>query len=224
MSELFWFAVFPYVAVALAVIVGVYRFRVERFSYSSLSSQFLESASLFWGSVPWHYAILFILTAHVLAWLFPQAWIDVLAGGRAYPVEVMGFALSLLATAGLLVLLARRLVVPRVRAVTTPMDVALLLALLAQVALGAAIAAVYRFGGLWFPATAGAWLWSLATFAPSTASMASLPLLVKVHAVGGFVLVALFPFTRLVHLVSAPIGYLWRPYQVVVWYRRASRP
>lgn len=224
MSELFWFVAFPYLAVGLAVAVGIYRFVTARFTYSSLSSQFLESTALFWGSVPWHYAILLILGAHLVGWLFPQLWVDLLSGNRTYAIEVLGVGLSLLAIFGLGALLARRLLSARVRAVSTPMDVALLVLLLAQVVLGAAIAILYRFGGLWYPATAGAWLWSLATLSPNVQAVSALPLLVKLHMVGGFVLVALFPFTRLVHLVSAPIGYLWRPYQVVVWYRRWGRP
>ena len=224
MSELFWFVAFPYLAVGLAVAVGIYRFVTARFTYSSLSSQFLESTALFWGSVPWHYAILLILGAHLVGWLFPQLWVDLLSGNRTYAVEVVGVGLSLLAIFGLGALLARRLFSPRVRAVSTPMDVVLLVLLLAQVVLGAAIAILYRFGGLWYPATAGAWLWSLATLSPNVQAVSALPALVKLHMVGGFVLVALFPFTRLVHLVSAPIGYLWRPYQLVVWYRRWGRP
>jgi nitrate reductase gamma subunit len=224
MSELFWFVAFPYLAVGLAVAVGIYRFVTARFTYSSLSSQFLESTALFWGSVPWHYAILLILGAHLVGWLFPQLWVDLLSGNRTYAIEVVGVGLSLLAIFGLGALLARRLLSARVRAVSTPMDVVLLVLLLAQVVLGAAIAILYRFGGLWYPATAGAWLWSLATLSPNVQAVSALPPLVKLHMVGGFVLVALFPFTRLVHLVSAPIGYLWRPYQVVVWYRRGGRP
>ncbi len=224
MSEIFWLVAFPYLAVGLAVAVGIYRFVTARFTYSSLSSQFLESATLFWGSVPWHYAIILILGAHVVGWLFPQLWIDMLSGNRTYAIELTGVALSLLTIFGLGALLARRLLSARVRAVSMPMDVVLLVLLLAQVVLGAATAILYRFGGLWYPTTAGAWLWSLVTFSPNVQAVSALPLLVKLHIVGGFVLVALFPFTRLVHLVSAPIGYLWRPYQVVIWYRRGTRP
>jgi len=46
-----------------------------------------------------------------------------------------------------------------------------------------------------------------------------LPTLAKFHAVGAFVLLALLPFSRLVHALSVPLGYLWRPFQVVVWNR-----
>ena len=52
------YAVIPYLAVAIAVVGGIWRYRTDRFSYSSQSSQFLESRTLFWGSVAWHYGIL----------------------------------------------------------------------------------------------------------------------------------------------------------------------
>ena len=61
MLDMVLFAVFPYVSVILAVVVGVYRYFNARFSYSSYSSQFLETRALFWGSVPWHYGIIVIL-------------------------------------------------------------------------------------------------------------------------------------------------------------------
>ena len=61
------FVVVPYLTVAIAVAGGIARYRSDRFSYSSQSSQFLESKTLFWGSVFWHYGILAILGAHVLA-------------------------------------------------------------------------------------------------------------------------------------------------------------
>jgi len=64
MTDLMLFAVFPYVALALAIVVSFYRYATDRFSYSSLSSQFLENRVLFWGSVPWHYGILFVLTGY----------------------------------------------------------------------------------------------------------------------------------------------------------------
>ena len=67
MTDLILFGVFPYVAVALAVAVGSYRYLVDRYSWSSHSSQFLESRLLFWGSVPWHYAILAILLAALVS-------------------------------------------------------------------------------------------------------------------------------------------------------------
>ncbi len=67
------------------------------------------------------------------------------------------------------------------------------------------------------------WLVSLARLDPQTQYVTSLPWVVKLHMLGGFLLIALFPFTRLVHVVAVPIAYLWRPYQVVIWNRRVRR-
>ncbi|HWQ23955.1 MAG TPA: respiratory nitrate reductase subunit gamma [Gaiellaceae bacterium] len=218
------FAVLPYVAVTVAVLGGIARYRVDRFSYSSQSSQFLEARTLFWGSVFWHYAILLVLAAHVLALMFWDPWAALVSDPtRLYVLEVVGLALSVLAFAGLAVLLARRLVVRRVTSVTTAMDWLLLAVLLAQVGLGIWIALGYRWGSDWYVYTAVPWLHSLVKLDPQVEYVVSLPAVVKIHALLGFGLVALFPFTRLVHVVTLPVTYLWRSYQLVVWNRPRAR-
>ena len=218
------FAVIPYVAVAVAVVGGIARYRVDRFSYSSQSSQFLESRRLFWGSVAWHYGILLVLGAHVVALVLWSQWAALVSDPtRLYTLEVIGLALSLLALAGLALLIVRRLTVRRVTVVTTPMDWVLLVALAAQVALGVWIALGYRWGSEWYVHTAVPWLHSLVKLNPKPEYMVALPAIVKAHAVGGFLLIALFPFTRLVHIVSVPVTYLWRSYQLVVWNRRPAQ-
>lgn len=225
MFDLILFGIFPYVAVALAVAVGSYRYLVDRYSWSSHSSQFLESRVLFWGSVPWHYAILLILLAHLLAVLFPAGW-GILLGRpvRLYFLEVTGMALGLCTVLAIVLLLIRRLTDARLAAVTTRVDWAVLVLLLLQVATGVYIAFTLRWGGVWYVHTATPWLRSLLTLQPEVQYLAVLPTVVKLHAFNAFLLVALLPFSRLVHALSVPLGYLARPYQVVVWYRerRAS--
>ena len=104
------FVVFPYLAVALAVFVGVMRYFNDRFSFSSLSSQFLENRTLFWGSVPWHYGIILVLTAHLLAAVFPTQWGNLISDQtRLYVLEVTGLALALMAILGLTLLIVRRI-------------------------------------------------------------------------------------------------------------------
>ncbi len=224
MIDMILFGVFPYVAVALAVAVGIYRYCFDRYSYSSQSSQFLESRALFWGSVPWHYAILLVLLAHLLAFLFPSAWGALLgAPGRLYLLEVTGMALGVVSTISMLVLILRRVGNARVSAVTTTVDWILLVALLIQVATGVFIAITMRWGGFWYLHTVSPWLWSLVSFSPKIQYLASMPLVVKLHAVNAFFLVALFPFSRLVHVVSIPLAYISRPYQLVVWYRQRNQ-
>lgn len=221
MTDLILFAVFPYVAVALAIAVGIYRYTIDRYSWSSQSSQFLESRALFWGSVPWHYAILLILLAHLLAFLFPTGW-GALVGKplRLYLLEITGMALGLATVIAIALLIVRRAANDRVATVTSVVDWFLLAALLLQVATGVWIAFTLRWGSVWYLHTATPWLWSLVKLDPQVQYLAVLPWVVKVHAVNAFVLIALFPFSRLVHVVSVPLTYLARPYQLVVWYRR----
>ncbi len=159
----------------------------------------------------------------MLALLFPGTWAALIAQPvRLYVLEVTGLGLGLGALIGLVLLTIRRLGNDRARVVTSPADWLLLIVLLLQVALGFWVALVYRWGSDWYLHTAVPWLVSLATLRPQTQYVTALPWLVKLHMLGGFLLLAIFPFTRLVHVVVLPLSYLWRPYQVVIWYRRPA--
>lgn len=219
--------IFPYVAVTLMVVVGIYRNVNDRFTYSSLSSQFLENGKLFWGAVPWHYGIITVLTGHLIGFLIPigvKAWNGVPV--RLYILEITALSFGLMALFGLITLIVRRLSEPRVQVVTTGMDVILLLLLLVQAVTGVWTAMFYRWGSNWFVGAAVPYLYSLFQFNPQIGYVTSLPLVTKIHIYNFWALCAIFPFTRLVHLVSLPFTYVTRPYQQVVWYRRdiPSRP
>jgi nitrate reductase gamma subunit len=212
------FVAFPYVAVIVCVVGVAYRYRQKGFTVSSLSSQFLEGRRLFWGAVPFHLGLLAVLLLHLAAWLFPGAllaWSR--SPARLVALEITTFAFALSVVLGLAVLLSRRLTNHRVRAVTSGADVAVVLLLLAQVGLGAWIALRYRWGASWFAADLAPYLWSLVKLDPETAAVFALPWPIKLHVAGAFVLVLLVPFTRLVHFIVAPLHYLARPYQQVIW-------
>src|SRR6478672_9988439 len=221
----FFFIAVPYLAIVLAVGGGIYRFYARRFTYSSLSSQILESRRLFWGSVAWHYGISLILLAHLCAGLFPAAAAFLLGGRiRLMVLEFTGMALALYALFGIVILIIRRLPTDSlVRRVTSHMDGVLLFFLLIQVVTGFSVALLFRWGGLWYLKTAVPWFWSLARLQPDYSTVAFLPGFVKFHFVFGFIVILLFPFSRLVHIVKFPLHYLWRPYQVVIWNRRSPR-
>lgn len=223
MINRFFFEFFPYIAVAIAVVVGIYRYFSDRFSFSSLSSQFLEERNLFWGSVPWHYGILIILAGHLIGLVIPRS-VQAFNGVplRLYILEVSALAFGLLTLFGLAALVFRRITNTRVRAVTSRMDVVLLVMLLFQVASGIFVALAYRWGSGWYVTNAAPWLRSLVKLGPVPDYMTSLPLMVKLHAINAFALVAVFPFTRLVHITTVPITYIWRPYQVVIWMRKKT--
>lgn len=218
----FFFIAFPYLALILAIGVGVYRRIARPYTYSSLSSEILEKRKLFWGSVPFHYGLTLILLAHLFAALLPgvAGW---LLGGeiRRLVLELTGMALGLYALFGLIVLIVRRLTPKSLaQAATSYMDGVLLFVLLVQVGTGLGIAIFNRWGGLWYLHTAVPWFWSIAVLRPDMSTVASLQILPKLHFVIGFVVILLFPFSRLVHLVMFPLQYLWRPRQVVIWNRQ----
>ncbi len=219
MPESIYFVVFPYIAVVLAVGVGLYRYFTNRFSYSSMSTQFLENRVLFWGSVPWHYGIVIILIAHLLALVVPGFWVSLHRDAvRMMIIELVNGALGLFTLLGILVLIIRRIVNAKTRPVTTVMDWILLVDLLLQVATGFYIALFVRWGSLWYEYVATPWLASLAALSPRIDFVTPLPWIIRFHMVNAFVLIGLFPFSRLVHIFTVPFFYLWRPYQVAIWY------
>jgi NNP family nitrate/nitrite transporter-like MFS transporter len=215
-SDSFLFGVFPYVAVAVAIGGLAWRYRALRSTIGARSSQLLEGRALFWGSVPWHLAILAVLAAHALAAVAPMAFARLLGSPvRLWIVEITGLALGALAVAGIAILVVRRLGLAR--GATAPMDWAVLALLLVQAASGLFIAFAMRWGSVWYLYTAAPWLASLGRLSPDVERMAVLPFIVKLHAVNAFVLVALVPLSRLVHVTRIPLAYLWRPPQLVVW-------
>jgi nitrate reductase gamma subunit len=222
MNDTFFLAL-PYAALVVAVVGGIHRYFSDRFSFSSISSQLLEKRMLFWGVVPWHYGIVPILIAHLLAILFPGLWGGLLGGPLRVTIwELAGMALGLFSLAGVIILIARRLFTHRARRVTSVMDWILLVLLCLQVGLGLGIAVFYRWGGLWYLHTAVPWLRSLAILQPNIAPVVTLPTAVRIHMLNGFVLILLFPFTRLVHIFTFPFRYLLRPWQVVIWNHRPA--
>lgn len=222
MLDLFLYGVFPYVALALALVGGLWRYFRDRFSFSAFSSQLLENRSLFWGSVPWHYGIVILLVGHLIGWLIPAGVAAFNAVPlRLYILEITALGLGLLALVGIAILLYRRAVNPRVRAAGTAMDVVLVVLLLAQAALGVYTAVFVRWGSWWYISNAVPYLNSLLVLNPQIQYATSLPLLTQLHVLNAFLLVAVFPFSRLIHVFTYPITYLWRPYINMIWYRRS---
>lgn len=223
-GDLLLFAVLPYVSMVLFLVVTVQRYRQRKFTYSSLSSQFLENKMHFWGSVPFHYGILFVLAGHVIGFLMPQAILGWNAAPmRLFILEVTGLAMAILALVGLVNIMLRRRANAKTRRVTNLSDWVLYFVLLLQIGSGIGVAVTHGWGSSWFATNVTPWLWSLIDLEPQVAYVASLPWLVKLHIVSAWLLIAFFPFTRLVHILVIPNQYLWRRTQVVLW-NRPRRP
>lgn len=220
MFNLLLYAVLPYVAFFLFVIVSIQRYRKNPFTFSSLSSQFLESKELFWGSVPFHFGILTLFAGHFVGFLFPRSF--TLWGRvpiRLFILEATGIAAALLTLVGLLGLIARRASSDRLRAVTSHADVLVYVLLLFQIVTGLWVALGLRWGSAWYGQVVVPYLWSLFRLQPDIQRMVDLKLPAQMHVVGAFVFFAAFSFTRLVHVLVAPVPYLWRRNQVVIWNR-----
>jgi nitrate reductase gamma subunit len=216
------FVAAPYAALLLVVVGTTYRVRYRKFSVSSLSSQLLERDKLYWGSVPFHWGILVILLAHLVALIIPSsftAWNS--APVRLYALEMTGFALAVWTLGGLLVLAWRRLSNKRVQAVTTPMDLVVLGLIVAQVVTGMLVALFYRFGSFWGPEVFAPYIRSLLALDPRPELLADLAIVVRLHVLLFFVFLGVFPFTRLVHVITVPLQYIFRPWQRRIFVQRS---
>lgn len=218
------FAVLPYVALFTFFLVTIQRYRARSFSYSSLSSQFLENRQHFWGLVPFHYGILAVLTGHVIGFLIPR---EVLAWNshplRLYVLEISALIFGLLTLVGLISAISRRLTISKIKQVTNARDWIVLAMLVVQVVSGILVALFHPWGSSWFATSAAPYFRSILELNPQIAYMTPMPWLVKLHVVNAYLVIGLFPFTRLVHVLVVPNPYLWRKPQVVRWYRRPER-
>ncbi len=217
--NLLLFAMLPYAALLLFFLMTIERYRGQPFTYSSLSSQFLENRQQFWGSVAFHYGIIFVLLGHLVGLLIPA---QVLAWNarplRLYVTEVTGLSFGLMALVGICSAIHRRLVLSKPRRGTSAADYIIELLLLVQITAGIYVAIFHPWGTSWFAASAVPYLWSLFTFRPDVSYLTTMPFAIKLHIVNAWLIVAVFPFTRLVHMLVAPLPYLWRRPEVVRWY------
>jgi nitrate reductase gamma subunit len=220
MLNVLLYAALPYVAAVLFLIVSIERYIHAPFQFSSLSSQVLETKALFWGSVPFHLGILTLFAGHLFGFCFPrQMTLWNVVPVRLFILESTALAAALLTLIGLAGMIVRRTTTPRLRGVTSTMDVLVYVLLLFQIVTGLWVAIGLRWGSAWYTQTVVPYLWSLFRFQPDIQRMADMKLPAQMHVVGAFVLFAMFSFTRLVHALVAPVPYLWRPNQVVIWNR-----
>ena len=217
--DMFLFVGLPYVCLFTFFLMTIYRYRAQSFSYSSLSSQFLENENHFWAVVPFHYGILAVTAGHLIAFLIPRS---VLVWNshplRLYILEISALIFGLLTLVGLIGIVMRRVTISKIRRVTTVTDWILFGMLLVQTISGVSMALFYPWGSSWFASNLSPYLWSIFMLQPDIGYVVPMPHLVKFHIVLAFLTIGFFPFTRLVHVLVIPNPYLWRKPQVVRWY------
>jgi len=216
MLNIFFFMVLPYVAVIIFVIAGIYRYNHLELKYSALSSQFLGNVGIFYGILPLHVGLIVVSLGHFIAFLFPS----LLLAWNGQPMRlllfegvsiVFGFSIIF----GLFVLLIRRMANSRIQAVSNKMDIIIEVSLFLQALLGIWIAIGYRWGASWFASDISPYLWSIVKFNPDISAIIALPMAIQLHVILGFIIMLLFPFTRLIHLLILPLHYINRPHRQV---------
>jgi nitrate reductase gamma subunit len=215
------FGIYPYVALAVLIVGSVIRYDREPYSWRAGSSQLLRRRQLIVGSVLFHLGVLMIFAGHLVGLLTPIALWDALGvphGAKQLLAIVAGGVAGVMAIIGATLLIHRRFFDPRVRAASAFSDNLVILLLWAQLALGLSTIPVsmQHLDGHEMVKFME-WAQGVFTFRAGAADLIrDVAPVFKLHLFLGLTILLLFPFTRLVHMLSAPVRYIWRPgYQVV---------
>jgi nitrate reductase gamma subunit len=215
-ADLFVWLVLPYVSVTIFVVGHIWRYRTDQFGWTSRSTQLLESKLLAWGSTLFHWGALAVIAGHVGGILVPAGLTARLGISESLYHHISGIAggiAGLVCLAGFGILAFRRSSVHRVRVTTTTSDVVVFVLLGALIVIGELLTLGYNvFGsGYDYRETVAPWfrhLW----YDPQPSLMADTPVGYQIHAALPWLLYAVWPFSRLVHVWSIPLQYLGRPY------------
>ncbi len=214
------YGIYPYIALAVLVIGSIIRYDREPYSWRSGSSQLLRRKQLLWGSVLFHVGVLFIFLGHFVGLLTP-IWIwdalHVTHQAKQTLAVVAGGVAGSMAIVGATLLVHRRLFDQRVRTQSSNTDTLIIILLWLQLFLGLSTipVSVEHIDGHEMVKFMS-WAQGIFTFDLSASSyVADAPVVFKLHLFLGLTILLIFPFTRLVHMLSVPVRYVWRPgYQV----------
>jgi nitrate reductase gamma subunit len=213
--------VVPYVCLAIFITGHAWRYRYDKFGWTTRSTQLYESRLLRWGSPLFHFGILAVVAGHVMGLVIPKGWTEAV-GLSETAYHAMAVSVGLLAglatVVGMSLLIYRRRTTSAVFGATTRMDKTMYLVLAVVILFG--IVNTVGNGvldvndGYDYREGVSVWFRGVFTFQLHPEMMAAAPFSFQVHIMAAMLLFALWPFTRLVHVFSAPLGYLNRPYIV----------
>ena len=217
MSTFLWVIV-PYLSLATFVVGHFWRYRYDKFGWTTRSSQMYESKLLRIGSPMFHFGLLFVIGGHFLGLVIPKSWTQAVGISQEmyhFMAISIGAVAGVCTVLGMIILIYRRRFTGPVFAATTANDKIMYVFLAAAILTGLANTVLgnivshydYREGvSIWFR--------ELFYLSPNPDHMTAAPLTFQMHTLLVFLLFALWPFTRLVHVFSAPLSYVWRPYVV----------
>lgn len=217
----FLFQIFPYISLSILILGSIVRFDRDPYTWRSKSSQILRKKQLYWGSILFHVGILVVLAGHVVGLMTPIAIFDFMHishGFKQILAMTVGGIAGIFCLIGLMMLLHRRLFDPRIRANSSFSDIMVLVLLLVQLllGLGGIPISMQHLDGHEMVKFMN-WVQYIVTFRGGAADFVSdVHIIFKLHLVLGMLLFVVWPFTRLVHVWSAPVFYVFRrQYQIV---------
>lgn len=224
LNVILWVAV-PYVAIATFIVGHYWRYRYDKFGWTTRSSQLYERRLLRLGSPLFHFGILLVALGHIGGLLIPESWTNALGiSETAYHAVAftLGAVAGICTLAGIAILIYRRRTVGPVFSATTRNDKAMYVVLVLTILLGLGTTVLGNITGHPhdYRLTVSPWFRSIFYLHPDTALILRAPIGFRLHVLAAWALFAFWPFTRLVHVFSAPIGYVTRPYIV---YRSRDR-
>jgi nitrate reductase gamma subunit len=220
--DTFLWTVVPYVAIAIFITGHIWRYRRDQFGWTSHSTQLLERRLLGYGSVLFHYGALAAIAGHILGILIPKGVTNAVGideGAYHLLSALAGGVAGVVCLAGLLILSYRRISVRRVAVTTSYVDIAVYLLLFIVIGIGIGETLVVNaFGGGYdYRHTVAIWFRGIFALQDNASLMGTVPLVYQLHALSAWLLIVLWPFSRLVHAWSIPLQYIGRPY---ILYRR----
>ena len=226
MDELL-FVVFPYVCLTVFVVGHWWRYRYDKFGWTTRSSELHESRLLRIGSPLFHFGLLVVIVGHVIGLIIPKSWTDAVGlSQEAYHVQalLLGAIAGFATLVGVGILVYRRRTTGPVFMATTRNDKLMYVVLVAAIVVGLATTVLGAAGGEEhnYRLTVAPWFRSLFVLQPDIAAMSQSGLAFQLHTLIGMALFAIWPFTRLVHAFTAPVHYLFRPY--IVYRSRPAGP
>ncbi len=212
---IFLYAIFPYTALTIMIVGSILRFIYQPLRWTSKSSELLEKKWLRYGSLLFHWGILFVFGGHVMGLLIPievYQTFHISTETYHFMANLFGGITGLMAFSGVVILLLRRTFDPVVRRHSTISDYVALIALFVIMGLGLFETVFYNniIGSYEYRLTINPWIREILVFHPNVTLMAHVPILLQIHIFCAFLLFAATPFTRLVHIYSAPVRFPWR--------------
>jgi nitrate reductase gamma subunit len=227
MTQFLW-VIYPYLALMILIVGTFARFYFRPIAWGSKSSEMLEKKQLRVGSIMFHYGILAVLGGHIMGIIIPLAFYHAIGLPDEIYHKFAGIAGGLAGVVteiGVIILLVRRIGNRRVRINSDVGDFVSLWALLIVIALGTSQTFTSLLSNPYdYRPTVGPWFRGLITLHPDSSLMASVPLLLQIHILSTFILYAIMPFTRFVHIWSFPWKFLFRApiqYRSRIRYRKA---